>query len=97
LTDDVLRNITRLKLNKIRKRIWENYNAKLELADDVIEAIVKRCTEVDTGARNIDKIVNKTLLPELSINILQKMAAGESFHTVHVNVGSDGNFVYELQ
>lgn len=97
LTDDVLRNITRLKLNKIRKRILENYNARLELSDEVIEAIVKRCTEVDTGARNIDKIVNKTLLPELSISILQKMAAEESFHTVHVNVGSDGRFIYELK
>lgn len=97
LTDEVLRNITRLKLNKIRKRILENYNARLELSDEVIDAIVKRCTEVDTGARNIDKIVNKTLLPELSIHILQKMAEGGTFHTVHVNVGSDGQFVYELQ
>jgi type VI secretion system protein VasG len=44
--------------------------------DDVVAQIASRCTEVETGARNIDHILQGTLLPMISTEILQRMSAG---------------------
>ncbi len=95
LAEDIMRRIVRLKLGKVVRRIKENYGAKTEYTDAVVESIVARCTEVDTGARNVDKILNKTLLPELSGEFLAKMAGGEEFQNVLIDADDKG-FVYKL-
>lgn len=66
LGDEQIRDIVRLKLNKIKKRFEEHNNATLTFEDSIIDVIGKRCTEVDSGARNIDHILTNSLLPELS-------------------------------
>ncbi|MFZ5764391.1 MAG: type VI secretion system ATPase TssH [Thermodesulfobacteriota bacterium] len=90
ITDDNLRRIVRLKLNKVAKRMMENRETTFLYGDDVVEAIASRCTEVDSGARNIDHILNNTLLPELSRELLSRMAAAEQFNRVSVTVGEEG-------
>ncbi|MCK9296849.1 MAG: type VI secretion system ATPase TssH [Desulfobulbaceae bacterium] len=93
ITDDNLRKIVRLKLNKVGKRMLENRNTRFVYGDDVVEAIAGRCTEVDSGARNIDHIMSHTLLPEMSRELLSRMATGEQISEVKVTVG-DAGFVY---
>jgi type VI secretion system protein VasG len=95
ITDANLRFITRLKLNKVVKRMLENRNTILTCGDDVVESIARRCTEVDSGARNIDHILSHTLMPELSRELLTRMAAGEQINAVSVSVDGDG-FVYNI-
>ncbi len=95
LAQDVMRRIIHLKLGKVQRRVQENYQAKMLCSDAVVDAILQRCTEVDTGARNVDKILNRTLLPELSAEFLAKMAAGETVEQVNVDFSADG-FVYSL-
>jgi len=95
ITDDNLRKIVRLKLNKVGKRMLENRNTVLTYGDDVVEAIAGRCTEVDSGARNIDHILSHTLLPEMSRELLSRMATGEQIAEVKVTVG-DAGFVYDV-
>lgn len=95
LEDDVMRRIIRLKLRKVARRVNENYNAKFDYTDAVVSAIAARCTEVDTGARNVDKILNKTLLPELSNEFLTSMAEAKSFTRVLVDA-DDSGFKYSL-
>jgi type VI secretion system protein VasG len=95
LSDDIMRRIIRLKLGKVVRRVRENYGAKLEYTEQVVDAIAARCTEVDTGARNVDKILNKTLLPELSGEFLNSMADAKEFKRVVVDAGESG-FVYSL-
>ncbi len=95
ITDDNLRKIVRLKLNKVGKRMLENRNTRFVYGDDVVEAIAGRCTEVDSGARNIDHIMSHTLLPEMSRELLSRMATGEQISEVKVTVG-DAGFVYEV-
>ncbi len=95
LSDDIMRRIIRLKLGKVIRRVKENYAAQLEYTPAVIDAIAARCTEVDTGARNVDKILNKTLLPELSSEFLQSMADGKEFSKVLVDAANEG-FTYQL-
>jgi type VI secretion system protein VasG len=93
LADDVMKRIIRLKLGKVQRRVKQNYNADFQYTDDVVDAIAARCTEVDTGARNVDKILNRTLLPELSAEFLSHMAEGNEVAKVTIDAGDDG-FVY---
>jgi type VI secretion system protein VasG len=96
ITDDNLRFITRLKLNAVTKRMRENRNTTFTYGDEVVEAIASRCTEVDSGARNIDHILSHTLLPEMSRELLSRMVDGGEIEEVKVTVGDEG-FVYQVR
>jgi type VI secretion system protein VasG len=96
LGDEVMRKITQLKLGKVGKRVQEHYRAGFEYNPEVVETIVQRCSEVDTGARNVDHILTRTLLPEMSAEFLGRMAEGQSIQEVRVSVAEDGQFSYEI-
>src|SRR4029077_11554676 len=76
IAPDIMRRIIELQLGRIRSRIRENHKAQLTHDDSLLDAIASRCTDVDSGARNVDHIVTRTLLPELSQEFLSRMAAG---------------------
>lgn len=94
LTDDIMRDIVRLKLGKIQQRFVENHNANLTYDDAVIAAISARCTEVDSGARAVDNILTNSLLPQLSNEVLERMVDGSMFVSVHIGVDDGGVFHY---
>jgi len=90
ITDDNMRLIIRLKLDRIVKRMAENRNIAFVYEDAIIEAIAGRCTEVDSGARNVDHILTNTLLPEMSREMLSMMAKGESIQRIEVDLDGEG-------
>jgi len=94
LGEQEIRSIVRLKLRKIQTRFHENHRAELTFDDGLISAIADRCTEVESGARNIDHILTQTLLPELSERVLERMASESPFWSVRVSVDTVGNFEY---
>jgi type VI secretion system protein VasG len=94
IRDEALRRIILLKLGKIQRRIRENHKIDLLCSEQLIEEIGKRCTEVESGARNVDNIITNTLLPEISRQLLTRIAEGQKLESINVTVGSDGNFVY---
>ncbi|HZH33463.1 MAG TPA: type VI secretion system ATPase TssH, partial [Pyrinomonadaceae bacterium] len=96
ISDSVLREIIRLQLGKIERRIFENHKAQFSYDDNVTDEIAKRCTEVESGARNVYNILTGTLLPAMSGEVLSRMASGEALNRVHVSVGQDGNFAYDI-
>lgn len=96
ISDDILRLIIKLQLGKIKNRIADNHGAQFSYDDSVIETVASRCTDVDSGARNVYNILTGTLLPEMSGEVLSRMASGEPIKTVHVKVGENGNFAYEI-
>jgi len=96
LADDVLRQIAALQLGRIRKRVESNYRAAFTYTPPVLDAIVARCKEVQSGARNIDHILSHGLLPALSEQFLSRLAAESRISTVEISVGDDGNFIYGL-
>ena len=97
LIGDPLEKIVRLKLNKIGKRLRENQKLELGYSDEVVASIAARCTEVETGARNIDHIINRTVLPELSTELLTQMGAEDTdFTRVDIGMGEGGTFSYAL-
>jgi type VI secretion system protein VasG len=92
--DEALKKIIRLKLGKIQRRIQENHKISLTYEDKFIDAVASRCTEVESGARNVDNILTNSLLPDISRQILGRMAEGEKLSAIHVGIGEDGTFVY---
>jgi type VI secretion system protein VasG len=96
LADEILKKICILKLRSIGKRVMENYGVPLVFEDSVPETIVSRCKEVESGARNIDNILSRTLLPELSSGILARLAEGQEITRVQVGVDDAGGFRYDL-
>lgn len=92
--DEALKQIIRLKLGKIQRRLKENHKVALTYDDAFLNEVASRCTEVESGARNVDNILTNTLLPEISRKILSSMAEGEKLSTIAVTVGEDGAFAY---
>jgi type VI secretion system protein VasG len=92
--DEALKRIVVLKLGKIRKRLFENHKMEFCFDDDLISEIAKRCTEVESGARNIDNILTNTLLPEVSREILGRIAEGRELNRVRIDIGAEGKFLY---
>ncbi|MBK8167234.1 MAG: type VI secretion system ATPase TssH [bacterium] len=97
LDDVALKQIIALQLGKIRKRLELNHGAELVYADSLLDAVVARCTEPQSGARNVDHILTRSLLPEISTEILARMARGEQLRRVHVGLDANGSFRYELE
>ena len=74
----------------------EHYNADFSYDEDVMLHIVARSQEVDTGARNIENILTRTLLPELASECLSRMASGDDISKIHVGVTDEGGFTYSV-
>ena len=96
IRDEALQKIIHLKLGKIRNRLQQNHRVTLAYDDTLVKEVARRCTEVESGARNVDNILTNTLLPEVSRQLLGRMAEGEKLDAVRVGIGTDGKFVYEL-
>jgi len=92
--DEALKKIIILKLGKIQRRVQENHKISLTYDDKLIEEVAKRCTEVESGARNVDNILTNSLLPDISRQILGRMAEGAKLNSIHVGIGADGAFTY---
>jgi len=96
ISDDVLVRIITLKLGRIRDRVSANHKAAFSWDDGLVEAVLARCTEVDSGARNVDHILNGTLLPEIAENVLTAMAEGTRINSIKVSAGKKGDFKYKV-
>lgn len=94
--DEALKKIIKLKLGKIQKRIAESHKIRLEYDEALLNEVAARCTEVESGARNVDNILSNTMLPELSRQILTQMASGVNSVGVRISV-SDGAITYDWQ
>jgi len=92
--DENLRQIVRLKVGKIKRRLRETHGIELEHDETLIVQIAARCTEVESGARNVDNILSNTVLPEISRLLLASMAEGLRPSALRVDVGVDGDFTY---
>jgi ATP-dependent Clp protease ATP-binding subunit ClpA len=96
LSDQVIRQIVGLQLGHIRARVFDSYRARFEHDPALLEAIAARCTETGSGARNIEKILSGSLLPELSAEVLARLAEGRPIGCVHVGMDPSGSLSYTL-
>jgi type VI secretion system protein VasG len=96
LGDDQLRRIVDLKLHAIEERVGQTYGAELSWDAAVVDAIVARCTETESGARTIDHLLTHTLLPELSGHVLDRLADRAEFDLISVGLDEVGDFSFEF-
>jgi ATP-dependent Clp protease ATP-binding subunit ClpA len=96
IADTELLRITGLKLDQLVERVKRNHAAHLQWDAKVAEAIVARCHEVESGARNIDHIITQSLLPELAAEVLAKIAASERFNQITLGVDERAGFRVSL-
>ncbi len=92
LSDEVIRKIVQLKMVRIQERFRNNHRVDLTYSEDLVAEIAARCTEVDTGARNVDHILTQVLLPEMSREMLRRMAVGQAPTAVHLDIDAEGGF-----
>ena len=94
--DDALAHIIGLKLGRIARRVQATHRAAFDWDDGLVEAVLARCTEVDTGARNVDHILNGALLPEIAEQVLGRMSQGEAIAKIRVTAGKNGEFRFRM-
>ncbi|APW44417.1 type VI secretion system ATPase TssH [Rhodoferax saidenbachensis] len=94
LKDAQIRAIVKLKLEKLAQRFARNHNATLSWDGAVEDTVTARCTEVDSGARNVDHILADALLPELSRLVLERIAIADAFSTVRIQMDARKAFEF---
>jgi type VI secretion system protein VasG len=94
IRDEAMKTIVKLKVGKIQRRLMDTHKIVLSYDDALVDEVARRCTEVESGARNVDNILTNTMLPEISRQILARMAERQKMASIHVAVGEDGSFLY---
>ena len=97
LGDEDLMKICVINMNRIKKRVKEHYNAEFSYDEDVLLNIVARSQEVDTGARNIENILTRTMLPAIAAECLARMANNEDIQKIHIGATEEGGFSYNIE
>ena len=90
LRKDVLTKIVEINLKRIEKRVTEHYGASFSYDESLVEHLAGRCNDPDTGARNVENILTRSILPGLASECLQKMAEGIDIQNIHIGL-ADGN------
>lgn len=84
LSDAMLKAITRLQLERIRKRVEATHKVGFAYDDAVVDLIVSRCTETESGGRMIDAILTNGLLPDMSREFLTRLLEGKPLASVSI-------------
>ncbi|WP_380184674.1 type VI secretion system ATPase TssH [Kalamiella sp. sgz302252] len=96
LSDEMLASIVRLQLKRIQLRLEQNHGIVSEVDDSVIERIVQRCTEVESGGRMVDAILTNTLLPQMSQLLLDAHRREEEYQRLRVTL-HEGEFQCQFE
>ena len=93
LSDEMLAKIVDLQLTRIKKRLAEHHNIDFVVAPEAVQLIVDRCTEVESGGRMVDAILNSSVLPKVSRRLLEAAMAGETIKTLSLTA-ENSEFVF---
>ncbi|WP_412062093.1 type VI secretion system ATPase TssH [Rubrivirga sp. IMCC45206] len=94
LDRDAMAQIARLKLDKVDRRLQSNHGVRFTYTDAVVETVADRCTTVDAGARNIDAIIDRTVLPAASRALLARLAEENLPAALELGIDEAGEFTY---
>ena len=93
LSPEMMAQIVRLQLGRIKKRVEANHAIPFEFSDAVVQLVVSRCNDSESGGRIIDAILTNTVLPRISTEYLQRLADGKAIQKVALDV-KDADFTY---
>ncbi|WP_182038410.1 type VI secretion system ATPase TssH [Vibrio alginolyticus] len=93
LSDEAMTEIIHHKLNKVSQRLQSHHKLSLSYEDSLVEFVLGNCRLAETGARNIDAVINRQLLPQLSTQLL--VHDKDDSHTqITVSVDEQGTLTY---
>lgn len=92
----VLADIARLKLAGLARRLEQAHGTQTVFEDSLIEEMVSRCTEGETGARALDHALRGSLMPNLARAILERMAEGDVPPRLSIGIGQDGGWSFDF-
>ncbi|MCA9683185.1 MAG: AAA family ATPase, partial [Myxococcales bacterium] len=92
----IMRDIAILKLNKLRKRMLETHEVETTFSDELLDELVRRCTDADTGARNVDHTLRGSLMPALARTLLEYMADGEIPPQLEIGLSPEGDWRFDF-
>jgi len=93
LSPEMMKKIVRLQLGRIKRRVEQNHGVPFEYSDAVVDQVVARCQDPESGGRVIDAILTNTVLPTISVEYLQRLATGGEIRRVALDV-KDSDFTY---
>ena len=96
LSSSMLAEIVRLQLARIERRIADAHRIEVSIAPSVVDRIVARCNEADSGGRMVGAILSNTVLPTVSRQLLQATLEGKP--VTQLSIRTDGQeFVYHYE
>ena len=94
--DAALHRIIELKLARVAERLHDTQHVSFGYSPELVGAIAQRCTEVDSGARNVDHVLTGSILPEISRTLLARMASGDPAREVYIRLSETGTIQYDV-
>ncbi len=94
LMQEPMEGITQIKLRRIDERLRDAHDIRFTFEDEVVERIAERCTQTDTGARNIDFIIDRDVLPSASRRLIARMADERMPSELQLGMDEQGHFKY---
>ncbi|PNY62704.1 type VI secretion system ATPase TssH, partial [Enterobacter cloacae] len=96
LAKAAMRTIIGMKLGQVSKRLARHYGMKTDIHESLYDALIAACLLPDTGARNVDSLLNQQILPVLSQQLLMHMAAKQKSHTLTLGWDEEEGIVLEF-
>ncbi|MEJ4045056.1 type VI secretion system ATPase TssH [Erwinia sp. SLM-02] len=82
LNKAAMRTIVEMKLTQVSQRLHRHYGLTTHIDESLYDALTSACLLPDTGARNVDSLLNQQILPVLSQQLLSHMAAKQKPHSL---------------
>jgi type VI secretion system protein VasG len=96
LSSDVLRSISEMKLGRVGRRLAEAHGMEFEIKPEARNALADRCRDPESGARNVDQMIDQNILPKVSLALLQQMAEDSVASRLVLGADENGEFTFEF-
>jgi type VI secretion system protein VasG len=89
ISDEVLRKIIALKLDRTKKRIAANHDCAVDFPEKLVEFLANRCNDVDSGARDAETLITRTVLAKISLALLARESGSKPVRKIAVAINKD--------
>ncbi|WP_233973552.1 type VI secretion system ATPase TssH [Pectobacterium versatile] len=96
LAHDTMVEIVQGKLSRLVSLLQQRFGAEVIIEDEVPEEILRLANRSENGARMLESVIDGALMPPVSLQLLQRMSAGEPVSRIHFRVEA-GQFQTEVE
>ncbi len=96
LSTDVLRTISEMKLSRVGQRLAAAHGMAFEIRPEARDALADRCQDPESGARNVDQMIDQNILPKISLALLEQMAEDKVASRLVLGADESGEFTFEF-